>query len=261
MKKIKEMLQEGRLADAITYLEELLREDPLNVDYKSTFIELLCINGELERADKLLNNIVQKNPDFLIGASNLRQLIRAEQARQDFITGKAVPNIFSESDSHIESFMKLRLEMTQGEEKTISESALSLESIRPEVKLTVNDQDTSEVRDLDDSLGGFVEIFGTDGKFYVAQLSEIEFMHFQPVTSLLEQVWRKVELSIKNGPSGEAHVPMVYATSKTDAEKLGRETDWNETAPDVMTGVGQKMWFVNEEALPMTSIQKLEAVA
>ena len=75
MIKIKEMIQQGRLADAISYLEGLLREDPLNVDYKSTFIELLCINGELERADKMLNNIVQKHPDFLIGASNLRQLI------------------------------------------------------------------------------------------------------------------------------------------------------------------------------------------
>jgi type VI secretion system protein ImpE len=261
MIKIKEMIQQGRLADAISYLEGLLREDPLNVDYKSTFIELLCINGELERADKMLNNIVQKHPDFLIGASNLRQLIRAEQSRQDFIAGKSIPSIFSESDAHIESFMKLRLEITQGEEKTISESALSLETARPKIKLAINNKDTSEVRDLDDSLGGFIEIFGTDGKFYVAQLNEIEYMYFQPVTSLLEQVWRKVELSIKNGPSGEAHVPMVYGTSKTDAEKLGRETDWNETAPDVMTGVGQKMWFVNEDAFPMTSIEKLETVA
>lgn len=260
MKKIKEMLQEGRLSDAISHLEEVLKEDPLNVDYKSTLIELLCINGELERADKLLNNIVQKNPDFLIGASNLRQLIRAEQSRQDFLVGKSTPSIFSESDAHIESFMKLRLEMTQGEQSAISESALGLESARPEIKLSVNSTNTTEVRDLDDSLGGFVEIFGTDGKFYVAQLSEIEFIHFQPVTSLLEQVWRKVELSIKNGPSGEAHIPMVYGTSKTDAEKLGRETDWNETAPEVMTGVGQKMWFVNDEAIPMTSIQKLEVV-
>ena len=261
MIKIKEMIQEGRLADAISYLEGLLREDPLNVDFKSTFIELLCINGELERADKMLNNIVQKHPDFLIGASNLRQLIRAEQSRQDFIEGKSIPSIFSESDAHIESFMKLRLEITQGEEKAISESALALETTRPKVKLAINNNDTSEVRDLDDSLGGFIEIFGTDGKFYVAQLNEIEYMYFQPVTSLLEQVWRKVELSIKDGPSGEAHVPLVYGTSKTDAEKLGRETDWKEIAPDVMIGVGQKMWFVNEDAFPMSNIEKLETVS
>jgi len=261
MIKIQEMLQEGRLTDAITHVEVLLRDDPINVDYKSTFIELLCINGELERADKQLNNIVQKNPDYLIGASNLRQLIRAEQSRQDFLAGKATPNIFAESDDHVEALMKLRLEINQGEINSISESALALESARPKLTLSVNDKNTEETRDLDDSLGGFIEIFGTDGKFYVAQLSEIEFLNFKPVTSLVEQVWRKVELSIKNGPCGEAHVPVVYGSSKTDAEKLGRETDWCETAPDVITGVGQKMWFVDDQALPLTSINKLSAVA
>jgi type VI secretion system protein ImpE len=260
MNKIQGMLQEGRLTDAISYLETQLREDPLNVDHKSTFIELLCINGELERADKQLNNIVQKHPDFLLGASNLRQLIRAEQARQDFIAGNAIPNIFADSDAHIEALMKLRLEMHQGEASSISQSALELESVRPKLKLAINDKDTSEARDLDDSLGGFIEIFGTDGKFYVAQLSEIEFLHFKPVSSLIEQVWRKVELSIKNGPSGEAHVPVVYGSSATDAEKLGRETDWHETAPDVITGVGQKMWFVDDQAIPMTDINKLASL-
>lgn len=228
MKKIKGMLQEGRLTDAISYLEAQLRDDPLNVDVKTTFIELLCINGELERADKQLNNIVQKHPDFLLGASNLRQLIRAEQSRQDFIAGKASPNIFSEADLHVKALMNLRLELTQGDAEAITKSAFALEDKRPLVKLSLNDKETEEARDLDDSLGGFIEIFGTDGKFYMAQLSEIEYLHFMPVSSLIEQVWRKVELSIKNGPSGEAHVPVVYGGSETDAEKLGKETDWRE---------------------------------
>ncbi|MCI2284332.1 hypothetical protein L3081_14235 [Colwellia sp. MSW7] len=46
MKKTQEMLQEARLSDCIAYLETQLRDDPLNVDMKSSLIELLCINGE-----------------------------------------------------------------------------------------------------------------------------------------------------------------------------------------------------------------------
>jgi len=259
MKKIQEMLQEARLNDSITYLETQLKEDPLNVDLKSSLIELLCINGELERADKQLNNMVQKHPDYLIGASNLRQLIRAEQSRQDCLLGKSVPSVFTESDAHIEAFMKLRVEINQGEEQNIIKAALALEEARPEISLTLNDNEVNEFRDLDDTLGGFIEIFGTDGKYYIAQLSNIDYINFKPVQSLIEQVWRRVELSIKDGPCGEAHIPLVYANSETDAEKLGKETDWKEIAPDVMTGVGQKMWFVNDQAMTMSDFNKLSS--
>lgn len=259
MKKVQEMLQEGRLTDSIAHLEAQLRDDPLNVDFKSSLIELLCINGELERADKQLNNMVQKHPDFLIGASNLRQLIRAEQSRQDFLTGKSVPSLFTESDAHIEAFMKLRIEMNQNNAESISQSALVLEEARPKLAVQLNGNKVNELRDLDDSLGGFIEIFGTDGKYYIVQLHNIEYIHFKPVNSLIEQVWRRVELSIKDGPCGEAHIPLVYANSITDAEKLGRETDWQEQAPDVMTGVGQKMWFVNDQAMPMSDFIKLSS--
>lgn len=257
MKKIQELLQEARLTDCILHIETQLRDDPLNVDLKSSLIELLCINGELDRADKQLNYMVQKHPDFLIGASNLRQLILAEQSRQDFLIGKSVPNLFTESDEHIEAFMKLRVELNQGNQQNITESALALEEKRPEITVQLNDETVNEFRDLDDSLGGFIEIFGTDGKYYIAQIKDIDYIHFKPVRSIIEQVWRRVELSIKDGPSGEAHIPLVYANSVTDAEKLGRETDWQEKAPDMMIGVGQKMWFVNGQAVPLSDFIKL----
>ncbi|GAA6171772.1 type VI secretion system accessory protein TagJ [Colwellia sp. KU-HH00111] len=257
MKKIQEMLQAAKLTDCISYIETQLKEDPLNVSLKSSLIELLCINGELERADKQLNNIVQKHPDYLIGASNLRQLIRAEQSRQDCLLGKSVPSVFTELDAHIEAFMKLRVEMNQDDKQNLSNTSLILENERPKVSVKLNEHDVAEIRDLDDTLGGFIEIFGTDGKYYIAQLSNIDYIHFKPVQSLIEQVWRRVELSIKDGPCGEAHIPLVYANSETDAEKLGRETDWQEITTEVITGVGQKMWFVNDQAMPMSDFRTL----
>lgn len=251
------MLQAAKLTDCISYIETQLKEDPLNVSLKSSLIELLCINGELERADKQLNNIVQKHPDYLIGASNLRQLIRAEQSRQDCLLGKSVPSVFTELDAHIEAFMKLRVEMNQDDKQNLSNTSLTLENERPKVSVKLNEHDVAEIRDLDDTLGGFIEIFGTDGKYYIAQLSNIDYIHFKPVQSLIEQVWRRVELSIKDGPCGEAHIPLVYANSESDAEKLGRETDWQEITTEVMTGVGQKMWFVNDQAMPMSDFRTL----
>ncbi|ARD22742.1 MULTISPECIES: type VI secretion system accessory protein TagJ [Shewanella] len=262
MKKIQQMLQSGQLQESIKYVEAQLREDPMNVDLKSAFIELLCINGELERADKQLNLLVQKHPDFLIGASNLRQLIRAEQSRQDYMQGNSVPKLFADSDDHVEALMKLRLALTDAQKgndtaNEVAQCSQGLEAQRPQVSLLLDDQVNEEIRDLDDTLGGFIEIFGTDGYYYLAQLSEIEYINFQPVSSLVETVWRRVDLAIKNGPSGEAHIPLVYGNSETDAQKLGRETDWQEVATDVMTGKGLKMWFADDNALPLNQVTKI----
>ncbi|MEG3753044.1 type VI secretion system accessory protein TagJ [Psychromonas arctica] len=258
MKKIKEMLQSGKLTDAIQYLETQLKDDPMNVDFRSSLIELLCIKGELERADKQLNLMVQKHPDFLIGATNLRQLIRAEQSRKDFADGKSVPDLFNGTNQHSEALLQLSIELHNGDADSMKEKAEKLEEIRPELTIKLNDNVVTEMRDLDDTLGGFIEIFGTDGKFYLAELSQIDFITFKPAASIIEQVWRRVELSIKDGPSGEAHIPLVYTQSETDAEKLGRETDWKEFAPELMMGVGQKMWFVDDTAIPFSDFSRIE---
>ncbi|UJF20490.1 type VI secretion system accessory protein TagJ [Shewanella sp. OMA3-2] len=258
MNTIQQMLGNGQLQEAILYVEGKLRDDPMNVDFKSAHIELLCINGSLERADKQLNFLVQKHPDFLIGAANLRQLIRAEQARQDFMKGQAVPKLFADADPHSEALMKLRLALTDGQDD-MAQCSLNLEQQRPQVNLELDGKLSEEIRDLDDTLGGFIEVFGTDGHYYLAQLSEIDYINFKPVSSLIENVWRRVELAIKNGPSGEAHIPMVYGGSESDAQKLGRETDWQEIATDVMVGKGLKMWFVDDNATPLNQFKKINA--
>ncbi|MCG6202374.1 type VI secretion system accessory protein TagJ [Psychromonas antarctica] len=257
MKKIKEMLQMGKLTEAIQWLESELKEDPLNIDFRSTLIELLCVKGELDRADKQLNIMVQKHPEFLIGATNLRQLIRAEQARKDFSNGISVPELFSGTNEHSEALIQLNVELHNGDRDSIRASAENLEKIRPALTMKLDNSAVTELRDLDDTLGGFVEIFGTDGKFYLAELSEIEVISFKPPVSIIEQVWRRVDLSIKEGPSGEAHVPLVYVQSETDAEKLGRETDWKEISTDMMVGKGQKMWLVDDSAVTFSEFKRL----
>ncbi|WP_025564949.1 type VI secretion system accessory protein TagJ [Psychromonas sp. SP041] len=261
MKKIKEMLQAGKLTEAIQFLETQLKDDPMNVEYRSSLIELLCIKGDLERADKQLNLMVQKHPDFIIGATNLRQLIRAEQARKDFANGVSVPELFNGTTPHSEALLQLSVELHNGDAASMKLKAESLEEIRPELSIKLNDNVVAEMRDLDDTLGGFIEIFGTDGKFYLAELSQIDFITFKPAESIIEQVWRRVDLSIKDGPSGEAHIPLVYAQSETDAEKLGRETDWKEFSTDFMVGVGQKMWFVDDAAVPFSDFIRLESAS
>ena len=252
MKKIHSLIREGKLADALSWCATQLQDEPLNFDIRSIYAELLCINGELEKADKQLDFMVQKNPEFAVGAVNLRHLIRAQQSRVDFYQGKGIPKLFHEADELDTLFLKMHMALLEGEVDEAGKLAKEMELLRIE---TSQDSD-SVVRDLDDSLAPYLEVLGTNGEFYLANFNEIEALKVEPNASLLESIWLRVEITIKNdGPSGTAHLPLVYANADTELEKLGQVSDWVDLKEELTIGKGMKMLFVNDEAITIPNLK------
>lgn len=246
MKKIFEFIQSGKLSEAIDYCTNLLKDEPLNFDIRSAYIELLCIDGELERADKQLDFMVKKSPEFAVGAINLRHLIRAEQSRKDFYSGKSAPKLFHEADELDTLFLEMHLAKLEGDLNSLAEMSAKLEVLRTE--LSDDAQPQGLIRDLDDMLNPYLEVLGTNGEFYLARFSEIESLKVEPIDSVLENIWLRVEMTITDGPTGTAHLPLVYAQSNSDIEKLGQITEWDEISDDIVLGRGMKMLFIDEEA-------------
>ncbi|MBJ7554752.1 type VI secretion system accessory protein TagJ [Marinomonas spartinae] len=261
MKKIFEFIKNGKLSEAIDYCTELLKDEPLNFDIRSAYVELLCIDGELDRADKQLDFMVKKKPEFAVGAVNLRHLIRAEQSRMDFYDGKSIPKLFHQADELDTLFLDMHLAKLEGDSQSLDTMSAKLESLRLE---SLNDDEPqSLIRDLDDMLNPYLEVLGTNGEFYLARFSEIETLKVEPVDSVLENIWLRVEMTIKDGPTGTAHLPLVYVQSTSDIEKLGQITEWNDLSDNVTLGRGMKMLFINDEATLISdlSISKVKEVA
>ena len=258
MKNLNDLLQQAKLVEAIEYLASQLQERPKDVDLRSRFVEVLCIHGQLEKADKQLNVLVKQNPEYLVGVNNVRQLIWAAQARLDFKNGAATASLVKEADESFAALVKLRLAVNENDDRLLVESARQLEEARNDVAIVINEIERERLRDLDDTLAGYLEVFGTNGQYYLVPFDALISLELKPVTSLIEQIWRKVEIDIEGGLSGEAFVPMTYIASNTDAQKLGKETDWltvNDT--DVCVGVGQKMFLFGDDALALSQINHL----
>ncbi|ALQ09908.1 MULTISPECIES: type VI secretion system accessory protein TagJ [Pseudoalteromonas] len=251
MKKIHSLIREGKLTDALSCCATELQDEPLNFDIRSIYAELLCINGELEKADKQLDFMVQKNPEFAVGAVNLRHLIRAQQSRVDFYQGNGIPKLFHDADELDTLFLKMHVALLENEVNEAAELALKMEALRA----TISQDDSTGIRDLDDTLGPYLEVLGTNGEFYLANFNEIETLRVQPNESLLESIWLRVEITIKDGPSGTAHLPLVYANSNSDIEKLGQVSDWEELKDEFIIGKGMKMLFVNDEAITIPNLK------
>ena len=63
-------------------------------------------------------------------------------------------------------------------------------------------------------------------------------------------------MSVEAGPDGEVYLPAVYVSDDplTDALRLGRETDWRQADGGPVRGVGQRLFIVGEDAVPMMDL-------
>jgi type VI secretion system protein ImpE len=257
MKKIDALIKQADLSTATSLASQALRDDPLNADIRGRYIELLCVQGDLDKADQQLDIMLRQHPDFVTGAVNLRHLIRAASARKDFYQAGMTAQLFDQPDAMFKAQLSLRVALNDADIPTAVSAATELESLRQSVTLNINGQPYQTVRDLDDSLCGYLELFGTDGHFYLVRFEQIDSLQFKKPESLLDTVWRRAEIFIKEGPQGDVFVPMTYIDSNSVDTCLGRGSDWHQYAEGLVTGIGQKMLLINDDAMALTDIHSM----
>tara|TARA_R110002126_G_scaffold212488_5_gene359111 strand:- start:4369 stop:5184 length:816 start_codon:yes stop_codon:yes gene_type:complete len=261
MKQLHSLINSGQLPQALEHALAVLKDDPLNAQMRAAYVELLCIDGQLEKADNQLDMIVRQHPDYLLGAVNVRQLIRAETARRDFYQGGMTATLFGEPAPMFSEMLKLRLALHEQNTAAAVQAAEQLEQQRIATTISRQEQQFPDIRDLDDSLAGYLELFGTDGKYYLASFDQIASLKVHPAKSLLDIIWRRVDISIVDGPQGEAFLPLIYVDSNDVDSKLGRVTDWLEHDKGLITGIGQKMVLLGDNALALSDLVEFAAAS
>ncbi|WP_165794794.1 type VI secretion system accessory protein TagJ [Marinobacter fuscus] len=257
MDAIKQHLVSGSLDKAINDAGQQVRSRPGDAEARASLIELLCVAGDLERADEMLGALARHHPDWLAGAANLRQLMRAQQARAAFHQGQLAEDVVAGEGDDLQALLALMLARAEGDLDAAEAAAQSLEEHREKASFRLGDVE-GDIRDCDDSLCGFIEALGTDGKFYLWRWSEIEAIDFHPPGSPVELAWRRADVELTSGQQGEVFVPLIYQASTTDQEKLGRVTDWQEHSAGLVTGVGLKQFLVGDDVVGLESVSRVE---
>src|SRR5690348_15435348 len=91
-----EQFDAGHLNDAVTAALEEVKKAPADTGKRGFLAELLCFTGDLERADKQLDALGHQDPKVMVGVALFRQLIRAEQARQQFYSEGRLPEFLNQ---------------------------------------------------------------------------------------------------------------------------------------------------------------------
>lgn len=264
MTNASELYEAGKLDDAIAAQTEAVKKDPANTDLRGFLCELLCFAGEFERADRMLDTISKQAPEREMGTALLRQLVRAEIWRQQFFSDGRVPELLTDPTPSVEAQLRASVHVRAGEHAEAAKALADAEEKRVPVKGTFNGESFDDMRDLDDQMGGVLEVLSTTGKYFWVPLESVETMELRPPARPQDLVWRRTAMEVRGGPDGEVYLPAIYAPmaeEAADAVRLARATDWLGGDEAAMRGQGLRTFLVGEEARTLMEFERVEFTA
>ncbi|MBI3898979.1 MAG: SciE type virulence protein [Gammaproteobacteria bacterium] len=259
MTTAKTFYEQGDLDAAIAVLSEELRNKPGDSAKRAFLAELLCFNNDLERADKQVSMLGSLNPGAMLTAGTWRQLIRAAQARNDVYQKGAAPEVVDSPTPTIQQQLSILLSLREGNIAAAAEKAVALEGSRKPWQPVINGIPTDDVRDLDDTSAGILEVLASNGKYFWIDVQQIRELQIAKPERPLDLLWRKATMILHSGSEGDVFIPTLYSMPAVDADtRVGRKTEWVEQG-GIVRGVGQRMWLVGDEALSLGDIQTVNA--
>ena len=256
----KAFFRAGQLDAAVAAATEAVKHSPTDSRARAFLAELLCFCGEFGRADKQLDALGAQSPDAGVGIVLMRQLIRAETARQECFTQGRLPEFFVEPPPwlhlHLEAAIALR-EDDPGEAAVMLEEAMSL---RPALSGICNGKPFDVACDTDDLTAPFFEVLTGNGKCYWLPMEHVERIDFRAPTHAVDLLWRSATVSVRGGPEGEVFLPVLYAGSHASddpAIRLGRKTDWIGGDGPPARGLGQRVYIFGDAELAILEIEQV----
>jgi type VI secretion system protein ImpE len=225
-----QLYKEGKLSDAITSLQGELRSNPNDVPRRTFLFELLCFQGKFDRAWKQLEVIETADPSSYLGTTWFKQVIRAEEHRQEMFRKGELPDRVEDGASG------------------------------PGV---LNGEAFSDIRDADPRIGPRLEVIA-GGRYVWIPFSELSAVTLSPPKLLRDLYWASGEITSISPGAGEAAEVLLPAMtalawqSEDEMVQLGRLTEWAELGTAEETPIGQKLLLVDDEDFPFLEIRELK---
>ena len=228
----RELYQAGKLKEAIAALNVEVRDNPGDVRRRTVLFELLAFAGEFDRAEKQLGVLAGGSGEAQLGTVVYRACLHAEKTRRDLFTKKDFPAASAPGDA--------------------------------ESNGTLNGQPFSVFADADPTIGPRLEAFAA-GAYIWIPFKHIDSIECEPPKRVRDLLW--IPAIVKTGPAfkmmelGEVLLPALTwdaSSSDDDLVRLGRVTNWVEEENGDVKPIGQKMFLVDGEDVPILELRKLE---
>jgi type VI secretion system protein ImpE len=258
--KAKELFDTGHLSAAIEQLNQEVRSHPTDAQPRTFLFELLCFAGDFQRAERQLDVLAHQGATAELGVQVYRNVIAAEQARSRLFSESLLPSFLFDpppyAHLHLAAVHRLR-EGNASEAVALLEQA---ENVRPSPKGRLDGQPFADLRDGDDLLAPFLEVF-VQRRYVWLPFEHIKRLEIAPPKRLRDLLWIPATLEGHAGPIGAAFLPVLYVGSHEhphDDVKLGRMTDWKTIPEGVARGVGQRLLFIDGQDRGILELREVD---
>jgi type VI secretion system protein ImpE len=261
MMKARELLDAGRLAEAIQDLNQWLKVRPMDGGARVSLFEALCFTGEYERAARQLDVLRTRaaDPAGELALEVYRHLLTAEKNRQQVFAGTALPKFLRTPPPSVEQYVVLLAKTARGDTE-VGEAYATAEDETPARPGRIGETRFSHFRDADDRVAPVLEAFhGAD--YLWLPFEQIRRIEIASPKYLRDLVWIPAVIELVGEAPGDLFIPVLYVNSSAapnDQVKLGRMTEWQAIGERLVTGVGQRVFIVDEDERAILDLRRID---
>jgi type VI secretion system protein ImpE len=259
-----ESFKAGRLAEAVAAQVQEVKAHPADNARRLFLFELLSFSGDLDRARRQVEAIRYDEPELAAALVNYRALLDSEAARRTLFADGVLPQFLVEPPFHV----RMRLDAATNamrDHRPVDAAKLifGAATAGPAINVVLNGTAYESFRDADDLFGPVLEVMAR-GRYYWVALEQVESIAMNPPRFPRDLIWAPARLTMREGPSGEVYLPVLYPSSYNHPDelvKLGRRTDWNRLEGDVVLGIGGRTFLAGDDAVTLLEWRELQVVS
>lgn len=224
---------------------EAVRQRPSDPSERWLLFQLLCIDGEWERALKQLQTWATLEPEGTARAQLHRGLIESEMFRAEVFAGTRTPGFVDEAPpAWIDPLLQANVRLGAGDvagADALRDAALDAAPASRGESAEMGD--FAWLTDSDTRLGPVCEMVVAGGYRWIP-FARIKSLTLTPIGTLTDLVWRPATLILRDATVLRGYVPTRYPGSEHGpaAVRLARETRWQDIGETNVIALGQKTW-------------------
>jgi type VI secretion system protein ImpE len=249
-------LRDGDPAAALAQLQEQVRAKPGDAKLRVFLFQLLCVLGQWERALNQLKVASSLDPAALAMAQTYGDAVQCEAVRDGVFAGTRSPLVFGEPEGWLALLIESLLRAGRGDEEQSRHLRSRAFEDAPASPGTLDGRPFDWIADADSRLGPVMEAV-INGRYYWVPFVRLSKIQIEPPTDLRDLVWTPAHLELENGGEAVALIPTRYPGSHAadGIIALARKTIWEEAAPNVHYGLGQRVWSTDQDETPIMEVR------
>jgi type VI secretion system protein ImpE len=254
-----EKLREGNLSEALSLLQDQVRNNPSKAEYRTFLFQLLAITGDWKRAITQLKVAGDLDDGTLAMVQTYETALNCEAFRQEVFAGKRTPLLFGEPPQWVAlvlEALRLSAEGNYTQSQKVREQAFEAAPVTPG---SINGQPFEWLADADPRMGPMLEAI-VNGHYYWIPLQNIQAVIIEEPTDLRDMVWMPCHFIWANGGEAVGLIPTRYPGSELSEDpsiQLSRKTEWVEQDGGLFFGIGQRMLATDVDEYPLMDIREI----